>query len=111
MEAAAKLYGQLVERGQAMRGLASLQIGAAAANAQSCAPALGPLLSAAATARTQWNQTAVVNPADFGADPTGQWDSSDAMSAAMNAIAKLCEMQSGHLSFNVTCDATLSSRN
>lgn len=111
VEAAAKLYSQLVERGRAMRGIAGLQIGAAAAH--SCSPALGPLLGAAAGAstRSHGNQTAVINPVDFGADPTGQSDSSDAMSAAMNAIAKLCEMQSGHLSFNVTCDATISSHN
>ena len=95
VHAAAKLYGQLVERGQAMR----LQFGASRSS-----PELGTLLAPAGTTQpsTQWNQTAVVSPVDFGADPTGSLDSSAAMSAAMNYIAKLCKMQRGHLSFNVT---------
>ena len=106
VEAAAKLHGQLIERGRAIRGLAALTFGTAAG--RSCQPTLeqlGPLLGGASSTWTaQWNQTAVVSPVDFGADPTGQLDSSAAMSAAMNRIAKLCEMQSGHLSFNVTYD-------
>jgi hypothetical protein len=52
---------------------------------------------------TAWkNQTGVISPLDFGADPTGQVDSSGAMSAAMESLAKLCSLQRGHLAFNVT---------
>ena len=44
----------------------------------------------------------MISPLDFGADPTGQVDSSGAMSAAMESLAKLCSLQRGHLAFNVT---------
>ena len=108
--AAAQLYGQLVGRAHALRALAGLHCGGGGGGGggatieatRSCSPSFGSLVGAWKQTSTRWNQTAVISPVDFGADPTGRLDSSAAMSAAMNAIAKLCKMQSGHLSFNVT---------
>eukprot|EP01043_Picozoa_sp_COSAG02_P037102 COSAG02_NODE_2762_length_8074_cov_96.690408_13_plen_283_part_00 len=102
--AAAQLYGQLAGRGHALRALAGLHCGGGATTTatRSCSPSFGSLVGTSKQASTRWNQTAVISPVDFGADPTGRLDSSGAMSATMNAIAKLCKTQSGHLSFNVT---------
>ena len=108
--AAAQLYGQLAVRAHALRALAGLHCAdggggpavTTAATTRSCSPSFGSLVGASKQTSTRWNQTAVISPVDFGADPTGHLDSSGAMSATMTAIAKLCKMQSGHLSFNVT---------
>eukprot|EP01046_Picozoa_sp_COSAG06_P019126 COSAG06_NODE_1352_length_9757_cov_3.878236_9_plen_138_part_00 len=90
VQAAAQLHGLLADRAHAIRGLAGLPRKHALA-----LPASGAQAPPA-------SGSAVISPNEFGADPTGQRDSSPAMAAAMARLHELCQMQRGHLSFNVT---------
>jgi hypothetical protein len=51
--------------------------------------ARAPALAAAADARALAGADGIINPTDYGADPTGAADASDAMDAAVGALCKL----------------------